>query len=91
MLPTLHPTRPHGDVGMLPLQGLDAGLLVDADDVDAPLGQLSGPLVQVADRLRLLAEDLGVKRVGIEPVAAAMGLQVGLSLRTAPHSVGRCP
>ena len=76
---------------MLPLQGLDAGLLVDADDVDAPLGQLSGPLIQVADRLRLLAEGLGVKRVGIEPVAAAMGLQVGLSLRTAPHSAGRCP
>jgi hypothetical protein len=76
---------------MLPLQGLDPGLLVDADDVDALLGQFSGPLVEVADRLGLLAKDLGVKRVGIEPVAAAMGLQVGLSLRTAPHFVGRCP
>jgi hypothetical protein len=76
---------------MLPLQCLDAGLLVDADEVDALLGQLSGPLVQVADRPRLLAKDLRVKRVGIEPVAAAMRLEVGLSLRTAPHSAGRCP
>ena len=76
---------------MLPLQGLDAGLLVDADNVYAPLGQGSGPLIQVADRLGLLAKDLRVKRVGIEPVAAAMGLQLGLSLRTAPHFVGRCP
>jgi hypothetical protein len=76
---------------MLPLEGLDAGLLVDADDVDALLGQLSGPLVEVANRLGLLAKDLGVKRVGIEPVATAMRLQVGLSLRTAPHFVGRCP
>ena len=75
---------------MLPLQRLDAGLLVSADDVDALLGQLPGPLVEVADGLRLLAKDLGVKRVGIEPVAAAMGLKVGLSLRTAPHFVGRC-
>jgi hypothetical protein len=32
-----------------------------------------------------------LKRVGIEPVAAAMGLRVGLSLRTAPRTVGRCP
>jgi hypothetical protein len=76
---------------MLPFQGLDAGLLVDADDVNALFGQLSGPLVQVADRLGLLAKDLGVKRVGVEPVAAAMGLKVGLSLRTAPPFVGRCP
>ena len=76
---------------MLPLQGLDAGLLVGAHDVDALLGQLPGPLVQVADRLGLLAEGRRVKRVGIEPVAAAMRLQVGLSLRTAPRSAGRCP
>jgi hypothetical protein len=76
---------------MLPLQGLDAGLLVDADDVDALLGQLSGPLVQVTDRLRLLAKGGGVKWVGIEPVATAMRLQVGLSLKNAPHFVGRCP
>ena len=76
---------------MLPLQRLDAGLLVDADDVDAPLGQLSGPLIQVADRPGLFAKGLRVERVGIEPVAAAMGLQVGLSLRTAPRSAGRCP
>jgi hypothetical protein len=76
---------------MLPLQSLDAGLLVDADDVDALLGQLSGPLVEVADRLGLLAKGLGVKRVGVEPVATAMGLQLGLSLRTAPHFVEQCP
>ena len=89
MFPHL-PRRPHGDVGILPLQGLDAGLLVGAHDVDALLGQFSGPLVEVADCFRLLAKDLGVKRVGIEPVAAAMGLQLGLSLRTAPHFVERC-
>ena len=36
---------------MPPLQCLDPGLLVDADDVDAPLGQQPGPLIQVTDRL----------------------------------------
>jgi hypothetical protein len=76
---------------MPPLQCLDPRLLVDADDVDAPLGQQPGPLIQVTDRLGLLTKDLRVKRVGIEPVAAAMRLQVGLSLRTAPRSAGRCP
>jgi hypothetical protein len=72
---------------MLPLQGLDAGLLVGADDVDPLLGQLSGPFVEVADGRRLLAEGRRVKRVGIEPVATAMGLEVGLSLKNAPHFV----
>jgi hypothetical protein len=37
----------------------------------------------------LLTKDLRVKRVGIEPVAAAMGLQLGLSLYRARPNVSQ--
>jgi hypothetical protein len=48
--------------------------------VDPLLGETTGLLVEVADDTDLLAEDLGVLRVGIEPVATAVRLQVGLFL-----------
>src|SRR5262249_29650074 len=89
VLAALHPSRPHRDVRVFPLQRLDAGLLVRADDVDALFGKTSGPSVQVTDRLGLFAEYLRVNRVGIQPVAAAMRLQVGLPLKNAPRFVRR--
>ena len=55
------------------------------------LGQLPRPLVQLAHGRALAAELFGVIGVAVEPVAAAVRLQLGLSLRTAPHFAGRCP
>ena len=49
--------------------------LGDSLDVDALLGQLPGPLVQVAHLRALPPELLGVIRVGVEPVAALVRLQ----------------
>ncbi len=46
VLPPLHPARSRREVRVQPLQGLDPGLLVGADEVDALLGQPTRLLVQ---------------------------------------------
>src|SRR5207253_652520 len=57
-----------------PLQSLDAGLLIDGDHQLALLKQVEGVQVQLADVQRL---DLKSGIVAFEPIAAAVGLQVG--------------
>ena len=71
---------------------LDAGHLVGAGDVAAERLQHRRVGVGRAYRLHLRREGLriGLLGLGIEPVAAAMRLQIGLHLRNARPSGPRC-
>src|SRR5262252_10156143 len=90
VLAPLHPPRAHGEVRGEPLQRLDPRLLVGADEVNALLSQSPGLLIGLTDRSHLLGKRLRVLGVSVQPVAAAVRLQLGLLLKNAPRSVGRC-
>jgi hypothetical protein len=67
---------------------LNPRLLIRADEVDALFGQPTRLLIEVADGTDLLAEGVGVLGVGIEPVAAAVRLQLGLFLKINDQTAG---
>ena len=67
----------------LALQGLDAGHFIRTDDMRAHRLQQRRIRIQGTDCLHLLGEGDGIRLSGVQPVAAAMGLEIGLSLRSA--------
>lgn len=69
------------------LEGLDTGHLIDAQGGDSGGGALRGQAVGLADVMALRRE-LGI-RLGVEPAAHAVGLEVGLFLKCARPSVAR--
>jgi hypothetical protein len=90
-LAAFHKARLHGQRRPLALQGLHTGLFVGANDANALLGEGRGLEVEVADRLNLLSERLGV--VGLfpdEPVADLVRLEGGLILKNATRNRERC-
>lgn len=75
------PPRLSGEVLMETLDGLDAGLLVQADDLFAPLSQ-SCCLLVAPQHSCSFRDELGV--LGAHPIVPAMRLEVGF-LQDHPH------
>ena len=84
----LHLPRLHRLGWRDPFEGLDAGHLIAADDVPSHGLEQRRIGVHRADGLDLLGEGRRVFRfgLGVQPVAAPMGLEISLALRSAPLS-----
>ena len=90
-----HFSRLHRVVGSGPFPSRDTGHLVGTDEMNPLLVQVGGLVIELTDRFDLRGERLRVFRLRIEPIATAMGLKLGLLLRTARHcerkSSSQCP
>jgi hypothetical protein len=81
----------HRLVRIRSLQRLDAGLLIAAHQMDTGLMQLGGCSIQFTHLLHFLIKLLWIfPPFVIQPVAAAMGLQLRLVLKNAPPDWRRC-
>ena len=85
----------HRAGGVEPLQCLDAGLLVGADQVDPLFVEFPGLVVQFAHRPHLLPEAGLVLHLVVKPVSGPVGFQVPLILKNdlcwSRKSARRCP
>ena len=75
--------------GMGALQGLHAGFLVAADQMNALLVERKSLLVQGTDRDRVVTKLHGILWRWVEPVAAEMRLKIDLVLKNAPPCESR--
>ncbi len=81
----------HRLIGVRSLQSLDTGFLIAAHQMYTGLTQLGGGLIQVTHLLHFLIKLRWVfPPFVIQPVAAAMGLQLRLVLKNDPPDWRRC-